>query len=676
VAVAVCQITRTLGSLLDWAPIPPAREHTRSDAGLTGRGREVEGQADSSAHANVETLTHRVESNKKAPFPAVPMRIPRFAAAAALVLALLFAGRPGAQTRLMSIDEVKPGMVGIGRTVFSGTALEDFKVHIVGVLRNVIAPNRDLILARLEGGPLANTGVIAGMSGSPVYVEGRLLGAVSYSLGQFAKEPIAGITPIAEMTDATTMPRAAAGARPVSLTWPYTPDELFAVWTRDLGLNRPAALPLSGSHASTPGAMLRPIAVPLTASGFDPALLAALSPAFTAAGLVPVTGQAPPVAVAETKRTVAPGDAVGVSLLSGDFELGATGTVTHVDGDRVYAFGHPLYNLGPTEFPMTSATVHLVLPSLLQSSKLASFGPVIGTLQQDRATAIAGRLGPGPSLIPMTVTLNSNRLGARTFSFGVVRDATFTPLLAYLAVANVLTAYERATGPASITVKGTASIRAHGELDFEDVFTGDQPIGLAAAYVAAPLTMLFKNTSEPVDVERIALTVDASEQTRTARIERVWLDTPRPKAGGTATVSVALRGPNGDEILKRVPITFPANVTSVQLLVADGARASADDRRDLRGADVERPSQIIRSFNRTRRGNRLYVRLSTNDPGAVVSGEPMGALPPSVLGVLEADRSAGSVSTMRSAVKAEWDVPLDLAVTGSRQLTIPLDSTR
>jgi hypothetical protein len=570
-------------------------------------------------------------------------------------------------------------MVGTGRTVFSGTTLEDFKVHILGVLHNVIAPNRDLILARLEGGPLAKTGVIAGMSGSPVYVDGRLLGAVSYSLGQFATEPIAGITPIAEMTDATAMRPAATGTRPVALTWPYKPDELFAVWTRDLGLARPAAFPLAGAAAvAAPGAMLRPIAVPLTASGFEPDVIAALSPTFAAAGLLPVTGQAPVQPAADAgRRTLAPGDAVGVSLLSGDFELGATGTVTYVEGDRVYAFGHPLYNLGPTEFPMTAATVHVVLPSLMASSKLASFGPVIGTLQQDRATAIAGRLGAGPALIPMTVTLNSDRLGSRTFSFGVVRDATFTPLLAYLAVANVLTAYERAVGPASITVKGTADIRSHGALAFEDVFTGDQPIGSAAAYVAAPLTQLFRNTSEPVEVERIALTVDASEETRSARIERVWLDTTRPKAGGSATLSVALRGPGGDEILKRVPITFPANATgSVQLLVADGARASADDRRELRGADLQRPAQIIRTFNRTRRGNRLYVRLSTNDPGAVVSGEPMAALPPSVLGVLESGRSAGSVSTMRTALKAEWDVVLDLAVTGSRQLTIPLDSSR
>ena len=596
-----------------------------------------------------------------------------------LLSMLTLAAAPSGQTRLMPIGEVKPGMVGTGRTVFSGATVEDFQVHILGVLHNVIAPNRDLILARLEGGPLARTGVIAGMSGSPVYIDGRLVGAVSYSLGQFATEPIAGITPIAEMTDAAAMAVAPPATRPVALSWPPQPAELVAVWTRDLGRFQPsAALPggaMAGlSAAST--AILRPITVPLLAGGFEPGVIDALSGTLSAAGFLPMSSQAPAANRSQppARRTLAPGDAVGVSLLSGDFEMGATGTVTHVDGDRVYAFGHPLYNLGPTEFPMTAADVHVVLPSLMQSSKLASLGPVLGTLQQDRATAIAGRLGPGPSLIPMTVTLDSDRLGQRTFSFGVVRDTTFTPLLAYLAVANVLTAYERATGPASFTIRGTASIRAHAPLDFEEIFTGDQPVGTAAAYVAAPLTLLFKNTSEPVDVERISLTIEASEESRTARIERVWLDTTRPRAGATATVSVALRGARGEERVERVPITFPANTHGpVQLLVADAERASADDRRDLRGAEIERPSQIIRTFNRARRSNRIYVRLTTTDPGAVVSGEPMRALPPSVLSVLESDRSTGSVSTMLSALRGEWEIPLDLAVSGSRQLSLSLD---
>ena len=184
----------------------------------------------------------------------------------ALVLSVLEA-TPRAQIATLPLEEVRPGMVGIGRTVFAGTKLEDFKVHILGVLKNVIAPKRSLILARLEGGPLAETGVIAGMSGSPVYVDGRLLGAVSYSLGQFSTEPIAGITPIADMVDATMMPAAARGSRPVALDWPATPRQLMAIWARDLGRSRAFAddpshaLVLSGvsSDLSRMGSLLRPI---------------------------------------------------------------------------------------------------------------------------------------------------------------------------------------------------------------------------------------------------------------------------------------------------------------------------------------------------------------------------------------------------------------------------------
>jgi len=369
-----------------------------------------------------------------------------------------------------------------------------------------------------------------------------------------------------------------------------------------------------------------------------------------------------------------PGDAVGVTFVSGDLELGATGTVTHIDGDRVYAFGHPMYNLGPTEFPMMRAEIPVILPSLLASTKLATMGAVVGTLQQDRATAVAGRLGPGPSLIPMTVTLNSDRGVPRTFSFNLVRDVTFTPLLAYLSVANILTSYERGAGPASFSIRGTATIRSAGDIAFEDIFTGDQPAGGAAAYIAAPLTALMRNSSEQVNVDRIALTIDASEKQKTARIERAWLDTTRPRAGDTATVNVALRTSRGEEIIRKVDVQLPANVTgSVQLTVADAVRTNADDRRDVRGADIQRVSQIVRTFNRQRRNNRLYVRITTSEPGAVVNGEPMAALPPSVLAVMESDRNSGTVGTLHNVIRGEWEVPLDVAVTGSRQLTLNLD---
>lgn len=603
-----------------------------------------------------------------------------------LVIALgALVASPRAQLATLPLDEVKPGMVGVGRTVFSGTTLEDFKVHVLGVLRNVIAPKRSLILARLEGGPLAKTGVIAGMSGSPVYIDGRLVGAVSYSLGQFSTEPIAGITPIAEMVDATMMPAAVRSSRPVSITWPATSRQLIDIWANDLGRSRPfvndpsQALVLSGVSADLGrvGSMLRPIAVPMVAAGFDASVLDPISPAFAAAGFVPMSSPAQSHGAATTggnDRKVAPGDAIGVALLTGDFELGATGTVTHVDGDRVYAFGHPLYNLGPTQFPMTKAEVLVVLPSLMSSSKLASFGEVVGTVQQDRATAIAGRLGAGPSLIPVAITLNSDRGQSRSFNFGVVRDFTFTPLLTYLSVANVLTSYERGAGPASFAIRGTASIRAQGDIAFEDMFSGEQPAGGAAAYIAGPLTALLKNSVDAVDVDRIDLVIDASEQPRRARIERVWLDTNRPRAGRDAVVFVAMRDARGEEVVKQVPIQLPANATgALQLVVADATRTTADDRRETRGADMQRVAQMIRTFNRARKNNRLYVRLTSPDTGAVVNGEPMAALPPSVLSVLEADRNSGTVGALRTTTRGEWELPLEFAVSGSRQLTLNLD---
>jgi hypothetical protein len=605
-------------------------------------------------------------------------------AGAVLAIGVLLA-TPGAQTTTLPLEDIRPGMVGVGRTVFSGTELEDFKVQVLGVMRNVIGPKRSLILARLEGGPLAKTGVIAGMSGSPVYVDGKLIGAVSYALGQFSTEPIAGITPIAEMVDATMMGGTARATRPVSIALPASPRQLLDIWSRDLGRARPfvdepsQALVVSGASTDLTrvSAMLRPIAVPMIASGFDASVIDPLSPTLAAAGFVPMSSSAQSQGTrlnASEDRPLRPGDAVGVGLLTGDFELGATGTVTHIDGDRVYAFGHPLYNLGPTQFPMTRATVQVVLPSLMASSKLASFGQVIGTVQQDRATAIAGRLGAAPSLIPVTITLNSDRGPSRTFTFGVVRDFTFTPLLTYLSVANVLTSYERGVGPASYSIRGSASIRSQGDLSFEDIFSGEQATGGAAAYVAGPLTALLKNTGEPVDVENISLTIDASEQPRSARIERVWLDTPRPRAGQQATVHVAMRSSRGEEVVRQLAIEIPANVTgSLQLIVADAARTTADDRRDTRGADLQRVSQLMRTFNRARRNNRLYVRLTSSDAGAVVNGEPMAGLPPSVLAVIESDRNSGTVSALRSTTRGEWELALDFAVTGARQLTLSLD---
>jgi hypothetical protein len=602
-------------------------------------------------------------------------------------LGLAVAALPAATTSF-PVDELRPGMVGVGRTVFEGDRLEDFKVHIIGVLRNVIGPRRNLILAKLEGGPLADTGVIAGMSGSPVFIDGRLVGAVSYSLGQFAKEPIAGITPFDEMVEAATLPGPRRQAARVELQMPLTPESLrtslrqaFA-WMRPFA-ESPSDVQVFGDTSLNAGlgTMMRPIATPLTIGGFDASVIDPVANAFREQGFAPVMAGAGQLAATELERAgggrpLRPGDPIGVALMNGDLSLGATGTITEVDGNRIYAFGHPFFGLGPTQFPMTRAYVHVVLPSLLNSMKIASTGEIIGTMQQDRATTIAGTLGAGPALIPIKIALTSERGTKKTFSMTMVNDQLFTPLLAYLSVLNTLTSYERQNGVASYTVKGAATVKKYGNVAFEDLFTGDQPSAGAAAYVVAPINFLMRNTFEDIELEGLNLEIDASEQPKSATLERVWIDGSRIKRGSTVNLKVLLRTYRGDEITRSVPVQIPPNAEgSVTIMVADGNRLSQVESRELQIQPLQTRGlpQMIRVLNNARKNNRLYVRLVNRDGGAVVKGESLASLPPSVLAVMEADRNGGSFSPLQRALLGEWEISTDHVVSGARTLTLPIE---
>ncbi|HXT28858.1 MAG TPA: SpoIVB peptidase S55 domain-containing protein [Vicinamibacterales bacterium] len=596
-----------------------------------------------------------------------------------------WAGVP-ASTSLMPIDEVKPGMTGVGRTIFEGAEMQDFKVHILGVLKNVQAPQRNLILARLEGGPLAETGVIAGMSGSPVYIDGRLVGAVSYSIGAFPKEPIAGITPIGEMIDATadtgSTRRASAHGQQASIELPITPDRLAsairATYARvAMFADRPADVQSLGMPSATGaqmGALLRPIATPLVMTGMGASTSDLVASMFREAGFTPVLSGGSADDDPKSNQPLRPGDPIGVSLLGGDGEMGATGTVTHVDGDRIYAFGHPFFNIGPTAFPMTRARVYASLPSLMSSFKIATMGDVIGTLQQDRATAIAGKLGKGPATIPVTITLDSSRASKRTFHYAAVNDELFTPLLTYVALFNTLGNYERQFGDATFIVKGKATFDKHADLAYEDIFTGENTIASASAYVAGPITMLLGNDVEPVTLKSVDLTLTTSEESRSATIERVWLDEVRPRAGHTVPLKVLTRNYRGAETISTIPIEIPANASGqLTVMVTDGKQLNQIEQRELRRSlQPQSVAQMIKALNQTHRNNRVYVRLLTGTPGAVVNGEALTSLPPSVLSVLEGDRSGGNFAPIRSAALGEWELAMDSAISGTRVLTIDL----
>jgi hypothetical protein len=605
----------------------------------------------------------------------------------ALILAIAGLAVLPASSSLMPIEDVRPGMTGVGRTVFDGDRPEDFKVQILGVLRNVIGPQRNLILARLEGGPLERTGVMQGMSGSPVYVDGRLIGAVSYSIGLFSKDAIAGITPITEMTETAALAARTPAVARHQLELPLTRAGLAAALRATYQRLQPFAerpgdvdaYGLPAAEAGRLGALLRPIATPIIMGGFSDATAALVGGGFADAGFAPISaGAGARASATASDLRLEPGEAIGVGLITGDLEMGGTGTVTHVDGNRVYAFGHPFFNLGPTSFPMTRARVYSLLPSLMSSFKITAMGETVGTVQQDRATTIAGTLGPGPALIPIRLSLESERGLRKTFAFHVVNDQLLSPLLTYVTVFNTIGSYERQFGSATYTVKGKARIKGHADIAFEDLFTGDNPIVGAAAYVAGPITFLLSNDLEKVEIDGVDLIISSAEQPRRATLERVWLDEVRPKAGRAAPLKVLTRTYRGEEQVRTVPIDIPAHASgSLTLLVSDGTFLSQWEQREVRRPmPPQSIAQMIRTFNNSRKNNRLYVRLISPGAGAVVDGETLPGLPPSVLAVLEADRNGGSFVPLRNAVIGEWEIPIDHAVVGSRQLAISIEPAR
>ena len=606
-----------------------------------------------------------------------------FAGLALTLLATLSVVGTPASTARMPVDEIQRGMTGVGITVFDGTRREEFSVEILGVLRNVMGPRRDIVIARLAGGPLADTGVVQGMSGSPVYIDGRLIGAVSYALGSFAKEPIAGITPIDEMvaSDANRLPATRLARTPPP--FPLTGGSLEALVRERSAQLAPFALPAADAQTlgltqltrGNAGALLRPIATPVVLGGFAPQIqdlwIAALGAGgFSAAG---VGGQAAQPVAGEALQ---PGDAVGAALVQGDLMMAATGTVTMVEDDRVYAFGHPFYNLGPIRFPMTRAAVTTVLPSLALSSKIAAIGEVVGTLDQDRATGIFGTLGRGPRMVPVRVDLDAPGQNQRqTFRFEVVEDRLFTPLLTYSGVLSTFLSWTRQLGASTYSVSSTTRVDGHDDVAFEDVYSGDIALIAAAGAVANPLTALLSNDIAAVDVEGIEISIAAAEEPRTAVLERVWLDTARVRPGDTVRLHVLARGYRGADLIETVDIDIPSNVSgAVQIRVSDAAALNASEQ--LLGQPARTPrtvAQLIESLNTTRRGNRLYVRLMRSQPGAVVKGATMPALPASVLAVLESDRSGSGLHRLAQATLGEWEIETNHAVSGSRTLTVRVE---
>jgi hypothetical protein len=613
----------------------------------------------------------------------------RFAPVLAIFLALVLCPSLKAQKltapvtngpALFPLEDIRPGMKGTAKTVFSGTQPEDFGVEILGVLPGFPGPRQSSIIARLSGANAERTGVFGGMSGSPVFIDGKLVGAIAFSF-PFSKEPIAGITPIKQMidlfnkgsenqTDKPKEPRAVSFSQLAATDWkPNLPKpavssvSLFA----PVAANSPL-LPLLGQQ-------MTPIATPLVFSGISQEALAMFSPQLIASGLLPVSGAggtAPitPLA-AHNDKTFPYGSSISVQLVRGDYSLAAAGTVTMRDGDRIYAFGHPFLSLGSSDMPMSECSVVTVIPNVNNSFKLAVPGQMVGSISQDRASGIFGLLGQSPKMIPVKINLHTSRERTETYSYEIANDSFLTPLLLNITVFNTITSSERALGDSTISLKGEIKVKGQDTIQIDRRFSANNSAIMAAGSVAAPVGSLMASGFDDVQLDDITLDISSSDSKYAGTLERIALDRTEVRRGEKIEVQAYVRTESGRQFVQRIPVQIPEDAAPGQLLVFVGDGGALQEGSPAKSFVPRDLGHLVRAINTVKKSDRLYVKLFRITNGAVIGTNELPSLPPSVVATLNSERTAGGYTpTVLSPVYEMELPPAEFVISGQQLIAI------
>ena len=564
----------------------------------------------------------------------------------------------GQSAEFYSLDLIRSGQKGYGKTVFQGTRIATFQVEILGVLKNV-GPKHNIILARLAGDPIDRTGVFAGMSGSPVYIEDKLIGAVAYTF-PFAKEPFVGITPIHEMVDIFTEkpPTRSRIARKVN------PQKMVQVVQLPSFLSHLESPRFPVDPALTRGqnfGRLQPITTPLNVSGFSARSIQPFASQLQSLGLVPVRGMATAHSEEYEDVPLQAGSTISVQLVRGDLEVSASGTVTYISGSKIYGFGHPFLSIGYTDLPLSKAIVLAIIPSLMTSEKISATAEWVGSIKQDRATGIMGVAGEKAKLIPVDLRLHTSRNEVKQLNFEVVTDNFLTPFLISFAVHNSIVSSERAIGGQTLQVKCTILVKGQQDVNFEssvsDLVSSSAFAALAAA---APVNFLLTSGFEDLVMEKINVDITAVEQTREATLEKVWQDQLEAEPGEEVDLTVFLRQSNGETMIRKYPVKIPEEVGPgpLKIVVADGLSLAKSDADVGRGEFIpESLQQLIKAINNLKKNDRLYIRLTREQSGAVIAGEGMPDLPPSLLALYGSEKTSGDVKPIQEVIYVEHELP-------------------
>lgn len=577
------------------------------------------------------------------------------------------------------LSELKEGMRGTARTVFRGSQAEEFNVEILGVVPGAIGPKRDLIIGRISGGGADRTSVFAGMSGSPVYIDGKLVGAISYSF-PFSKEPICGITPIDQMlTIFEQKPGAKTKAsEPVAFSF----AELAATsWKPNFPNNSAvqSSILAGGNPNSALGGVIgqafQPIATPIAFSGFSQETLNLFAPQLMSVGLLPVAAGGGAARITPLKKadenTLQGGASVSMQLARGDYSLAASGTVTLRDGDKIYAFGHPFLNLGSSDLPMAESHVVTVVPNLNNSFKLAVPDEMVGNMTQDRSTGVFGQLGQAPKMIPVKINFETSRGQTETLNFEVVKDDFLTPLLLNITVYNTIIANERAIGDATIEVSGEIKLKGQEPIKIERRFGGMQASQFAAASLAIPVNALFRSRFDDAEISEITLNLSSVDGSKTATLERITLDRTEVKPGESFEVQAFARTASGKTFVHKIPVKIPADTPSGMLLVNVSDGNSVQQISASQQFVPKNLGELVKTINEIKKDDRLYVQTYRVTNGAIIGAKELPNLPPSVLATLNNDRSSGGFKPTIMTVLTEQELPpAEFVISGQQVLTI------
>jgi hypothetical protein len=588
-----------------------------------------------------------------------------FLLAGSLVAQVGPAAPPSSATAgVFPLAEVHRGLHGVAYTVFEGTQPEAMDVEILGVLKNVLGPGQDMILARLKGYKPEYTGVVAGMSGSPVYIDGKLLGALSYRIGQFSKEPIAGITPIAEMlaVNGTTEPA----------TWMHTTSQLNSGDAH------------SSATATADAADIHPIETPLALSGFSPDAVKFFQDHVSIMGAIPVAGlggSAPESAHDGTPGDpgppLLPGSAVSALLVRGDLEIAATCTVTYVDPHQVLACGHPITRYGNVSIPMTKADVVATLASPLNSFKIVNTTQTIGAFTEDRSSAIRGVPGESARMIPVAIHTHGG-LRDRTLHVEVIDNPDITPGALMVSLYESLLETNSYSEELTYSLRGTVSIEGYPPLHVDSLIapTDQLPSAMRAALtVGQRFQAVYGNSARVRNIQRIDLDVDSLPGRRSIQLERAQATQPAAHAGDTVMVEATLRPFRGDTKNLRIPIPLPLtlNPGPLRILLSDGPTL---DRLTSTTSATEGPielSSIIHQMNSAHEDDKLYVTLLLPNAQAVVDGRTLSSIPISMANVLEPLRTNRGISLNGESVVPVTSIPVDAMLSGMQVVSIEIE---